>query len=169
MKNIIFAIISLLVFTSCTKSQDDPGAIWTSLIYSYDCGPLPPPHHYEYTLSINADGSAIYTYQSDYEGKKVTTRNFKITDEQMAGLKVRLVASLIFTNKIEKLDEGKHPIGGSTENVKVFVVNPDPNLDQPPQVFESPYFPKDEFKPMLELLYAYIQGLIPSPIKENTK
>ncbi|MCI0474515.1 MAG: hypothetical protein L0Y76_13110 [Ignavibacteria bacterium] len=166
MKHIFLAVIALLMLSSCTKSQVIIPA-WSSLIYSYDCGPLPPPHHYEYTLSINADGSAIYTYQADYEGKKVTTQSFKLTDEQLAGLTGKLDASKIFTNTIQKLDEGKHPIGGSLENVKVFVVNPDPNLDQPPQVFESPYFPTEEFKPALEELYSYIKELVPSQIKEN--
>jgi hypothetical protein len=168
MKHIFLAVIALLMLSSCTKSQVIIPA-WSSLIYSYDCGPLPPPHHYEYTLSINADGSAVYTYQADYEGKKVTTQSFKLTDEQLAGLTGKLDASKIFTNTIQKLDEGKHPIGGSLENVKVFVVNPDPNLDQPPQVFESPYFPTEEFKPALEELYSYIKGLVPSQIEESTK
>ncbi len=162
MKNILVLLALMLVTVSCSKSQD---LQWTSLIYDYSAGPLPPPFHHQYSIAINSDGSANMNYKLGYdESDPSYNYSFKIEPDKMRELEVKIKESQLLDVKIESVPENEHPVGGPLSKVRIFRVNPDPNLDQPPQVFEAPYFPKKEFVAGLIGLYDYIDGLVPEDV-----
>ncbi len=169
MKTLVIAVLMSLALVSCSRSQD-AGNEWSSLIYSHNSGPLPPKYHFNYNISINADGSAISDYQFGYD-KSVKTLNhsFKLSEDDILKLNVLLKESKIFDGTIKSLPENMHPIGGSISNIKVMYVNPDPNLDQPPKMYESPSFPEQEFKEGLENLYSFIEKLMPQSALDEIK
>ncbi|TRZ50978.1 hypothetical protein D4R99_05050 [bacterium] len=169
MKTLTLAILMSLALVSCSRSQIE-GNTWSSLVYSHDSGPLPPQYHFDYNISINADGSAILDYRFGYEkGGKTLKYAFKLSEEDIQKLNGLLKESKIFDGTIKSLPENRHPIGGPLSKVQVIYVNPDPNLDQPPKLYESPYFPEKEYAEGLENLYTYIEKLIPPAALDEIK
>ncbi len=165
MKNLIFALFLLLMLSSCGRTQD---AKWTSLTYDYSEGPLPPPYHHEYSISINSDRSANMTYKLGYNADDPSYNySFTLDEGSMNLLNEKVVESRILEGSTEAVPENEHPVGGSLNRVTVYVVNPDPNLDQPPLVFQAPYFPKKEYSKGLNELYECINGLVPQDVKTD--
>jgi len=162
MKNIIFVVLLLIVFTSCSKSQDSTKATWSSVQYYYTRGPLPPPYHFSFDLTVNGDGTGILIYRLGYDASsEPLVYNFTVNPDELSTLNCKVKNSKLLTGKVEAVPENKHPIGGPTERVRIIIPNPNPDLDQPPRVIESPYFPLDEYKQDLQELYEYIKKLVP--------
>lgn len=162
MKNLLILLVFVFMTVSCSKSQD---LDWTSLTYDYSAGPLPPPYHHQYTIAINHDGSANMNYKLGYSDSDPSYNySFKIEPDKMRELDVKIKESQLLDAKIESVPENEHPVGGPLSKVVIYRVNSDPNLDQPPQVFQSPYFPKKGFVAGLIGLYDYIDGLVPDEV-----
>ncbi|MCE1166000.1 MAG: hypothetical protein LWX07_11435 [Bacteroidetes bacterium] len=165
MKNFIVILALMLMTASCTKSQD---MNWTSLTYEFSAGPLPPPYHYQYSISINHDGSANMMYKLGYDDKDPAYNySFTVDPEAMRELDNKIKESQLLDAKLEAMPENEHPVGGPLNRVVIYRVNSDPNLDQPPQVFEAPYFPKREYMKGLVGLYDYIDGLVPDDVNSD--
>jgi len=165
MKKILLFLVLVLMMSSCSKSQD---MNWTSLVYEYSSGPLPPPYHHEYSIAINNDGSANMSYRLGYDANRPPLNySFKIDDEAKMTLNEKLKDSRLLEGKIQAVPENQHPVGGSLSRVKVYIVDPDPNLDKPPVLFEAPYFPLKEYAKGLGDLYGYINSLIPPDVKAD--
>jgi len=170
MKNLIFALLMLAVFTSCAKSQDSLFKDWSDVQYFYTAGPLPPPYHYSYDVAVNRNGVSILTYRLGYEtNKDPLTYNFNVCADDLKLLEEKIVSSNLASGKIEAVPEGRHPIGGSLNKVRLICTNPNPDLDQPPKMIESPYFPKDEYKENLQELYDFIKKLVPEDVWTDVK
>lgn len=167
-----YTILLLLVFSilaSCSNSQQNADSSWTSIQYSYSSGPLPPPYHYSYDITVNSDCTASLNYLLGYEESQPLNYNFKVTIDKIKLLNDKITASQIATGKIEAVPENKHPVGGSLEKVKLIVTKSNPDLDQPPKAFESPYFPVEKYKNNLEELYTFIKSLVPENIWNEVK
>ncbi|MCX7832661.1 MAG: hypothetical protein N2490_00405 [Ignavibacteria bacterium] len=166
MKYLILIPLFLMNFNcSSVKTTNN----WDVLTYEYESGPLPPKYQYSYKIIINSNGNCEYIYTFPMEGTKTFEYKFSITSEQMKKLNESIAKSKILEINIPTLPEGKRPIGGDLEKVKIIVPNPNPNLDQPPKVYESPYFPEEKYKKDLEELYSYIKSLVPETYKKETK
>ncbi len=165
MKNILFTFLMMVVLTSCSKSQDTGLENWTSIQYHYSAGPLPPPYHYSYQISVNKDGASVVNYHLGYDNNYPSLDyNFTVSAEDLKLLEEKICQSKLATGKVESVPENTHPIGGSLNRVRLTITNPNPDLDQPPQVIESPYFPKEEFKNDLQELYDFINKLVPGDV-----
>lgn len=164
MKYILLSLLSFALLTSCSNSQQNADSSWTSIQYSYSSGPLPPPYHYSYDITVNSDCTASLNYMLGYEESQPLNYTFSITKDKMKMLSEKISASQISTGKIESVPENRHPIGGSLEKAKLVVTKADPNLDQPPKAFESPYFPVEKYKKNLEELYTFIKSLVPENV-----
>lgn len=164
MKNLLFTLLMLVVLTSCSKSQDDSHTDWSSVQYIYSRGPLPPPYHYNYNIAVNKDGSGTLNYNLGYGENSPLSYSFTVSAEDIKLLGEKICKSKIASDKVAPVPENEHPIGGQTEYAKVVITNPNPDLDQPPKVYQSPVFPKEEFKSDLNELYEFIQKLVPSDV-----
>jgi len=165
MKNLIFVLLIITIFTSCSKSQDNILKDWSAIQYHYSRGPLPPPYHYSFQITINKDGASILSYHLGYDDNYPSLDyNFTVSPDNLLLLEEKICISKLASGKIEKVPENQHPVGGSLNNVKLIITDPNPNLDKPPTVIESPYFPKEEYKKGLVELYDFIEKLVPDEV-----
>jgi len=169
MKNIIQKIslfFILLIFASCSTSQT--GEKWSSLSYMYDSGPLPPIYQYSYTITLNTncEGGVVAFIGADPSNPSLTYE-FKFSKDSIKILDNAVRKSKILEEEIGKLPEGQHPIGGYLEKVRVVLFDDNPNLDRPPRVKESPYFPIDKYKEDLQNLYKTIVAFVPQKVWDD--
>lgn len=160
---LLFALVS---FSSCTVSQTNYE--WSSLSYMYDSGPIPPKYQYNYTITLNTncEGGVVAFLGGDPSNTSITYE-FKFSKDSLIILDKAVKKSKILDEEIEKIPEEMHPIGGSLEKVRVVLFDDNPNLDRPPRVRESPYFPVDKYKPGLEKLYKTIVSFVPKNIWDD--
>ncbi|MBN1633674.1 MAG: hypothetical protein JW917_05875 [Ignavibacteria bacterium] len=159
MKYFIFLFLIVIAGFNCSSSEQS--ADWSVVNLVHESGPLPPQYQYSYSVIINSDKTGEYLYSYPMGDEKKLQYKFSITGEQMKELFPAIKKSRIMEINIPKLPDEKVPVGGSLTKVKITVVNPNPGLDQPPKVYESPYFPTEEYKGNLEALYKYIVNLVP--------
>ncbi len=164
MKNLIFIFLMLAVLTSCSKSQDVTPVDWASVQYFYSRGPLPPPYHYSFEIVVNKDGNSALNYHLGYGENPPLYYTFMVTPEDLKLLDEKVCQSKLPSGIVEAVPENEHPIGGSTEYARLIITNSNPDLDQPPKVFQSPVFPKAEFKSDLNELYEFIKKLVPGDV-----
>jgi hypothetical protein len=84
-----------------------------SLIYEWNAASVPPPFHYEYKISISADGSGKIIFIPDYpsESTPVWQMEFRVTKTNLENL-----FSLLHEKQIFRPRWGKprhHLVGGS--------------------------------------------------------
>jgi len=166
MKNIILVLSLMMIFSSCTRAQDGKLENWSLITYSYSSGPLPPPYHYSYQFNINNDGKSNLNFVLGYDNTTVLDYNFDVSKEDLKKLEEQIIHSQILTG-IKALPENRHPIGGPLSQVRLVIVNPNPDLDQPPKVFETPYFPEKAFESCVNELYEFIDTLIPKSVNDD--
>lgn len=163
MKNIILILIAGFLIVSCSHSQDNKHE-WTTAEYFYRTGSVPPPYHYEYDVIINSNGESSVVLRLGYSNEPSGTYSFQLSEEDITALTKCMGKSGLFDNTINSLPENEIPIGGSTNKIRVTYVNPDPNLDQPPRVYDVPYFPEEQYQAGLNKLYEKIRSLVPQSI-----
>jgi hypothetical protein len=170
MKNLLFLLFILSILASCTNSQDVTSSEWSAIQYYYSSGPLPPPYHYSYEVNVNNDGTSSLNYRFGYDEQNPPINySFNISKDNLKLLSEKIANSKLATGKIEAEPENKHPVGGSLERVKLIITKSDPDLDQPPKAYESPYFPTAAYKKNLEELYLFINKLVPDSIWADVK
>ncbi|MCX6159293.1 MAG: hypothetical protein WCK13_05145 [Ignavibacteriota bacterium] len=164
MKNLLFTLLMLAVITSCSKSQDNTHTDWSSCQYFYSKGPLPPPYHYSFEVTINNDGAGALNYHLGYGENTPLNYTFKVSPEDLKLLGKKICHSKIASGNVDEVSESNHPVGGPTEYARIIITNSNPDLDQPPRVFQSPVFPKEEFKSDLKELYEFVRSLVPGEV-----
>lgn len=170
MKNLLFGLIILSIIASCTISQDVRPNEWSAIQYFYDSGPLPPPYHYNYEVTINNDGASSLSYRFGYdEQNSPISHSFIVSKENLKILSEKISVSQLSTGKVESVPENQHPIGGSLERVRLIITKANPDLDQPPKAIDSPYFPTKKYKKNLEELYSMVNKLVPDSIWSDVK
>lgn len=162
----IVLLFSMVIFSSCSTSQTNYE--WSSLSYIYDSGPLPPRYQYNYTVTLNTncEGGVVAFLGGDPSNTSLTYE-FKFSKDSLIILDNAVKKSKILKEEIEKIPEDKHPIGGSLEKVRVVIFEDNPNLDRPPRVKESPYFPAEKYKSGLQKLYETIKTFVPKKIWDD--
>lgn len=164
MKNLLFTLLMLTVLTSCTKSQDTTPVDWSSCQYFYSRGPLPPPYHYSLEVIVNNNGTGALNYHLGYGENTPLNYSFTVSTDDLKLLSEKICHSKIASDKVAPVPENEHPIGGPTEYARLIITNSNPDLDQPPRVFQSPVFPKEEYKNDLKELYEFVMSLVPQDV-----
>jgi hypothetical protein len=87
--------------------------------YQWREGSLPPPYHYEYTLSIAAEGQGEIVLTPDYPRTDVPewTEEFQVSAKQLDDLYQVLVDNGLFTQTWRQQDSP--PVGGSSQELIV--------------------------------------------------
>jgi hypothetical protein len=85
-----------------------------SVRYDWFEGSLPPPYHYEYTITLAPEGAGTLTMVPDYPGDAVPvwTETFTVDAAVLDGLYRQLIDSGAFTIRWRKEDDP--PVGGSS-------------------------------------------------------
>jgi hypothetical protein len=142
--------------------------IFYILIYHYQTGSIPPPHFYRYEFTVNSGGFGTLVYYPDYSDVESWVYSIKIPDSEIKQLDEAVTKSRILDETVPALADSLRPIGGSIENVTVFLQQ-DPNLDQVPKRIITPDFPQKKYKERLEQLYISIKNLIPQSTWDEIK
>lgn len=162
MKYFIFLFLVVITGFNCSSSLQYTE--WSVVQLNHESGPVPPEYQYSYSVTINWNKICEYYYTFPMGGEKKLQYQFSINEEQFKRLQDAIEKSKIIGKEIPKLRDEEVPIGGPLTNTKVIVVDPDPNSDKPPKVYESPYFPVKEYQNNLGTLYKYINELVPKDI-----
>jgi hypothetical protein len=157
--------ISLVLFASlafgCASSKKEDR--WTMLQYDFTAGPISPEYYYEYNITIETNGKGTFIYKA---GSETYNYSFTVTNSQLLKLTEAIDKSKILD---ENIKEGEKLIGGPTKKLKVLYVNPDPNFDQPPKVYETPYFIAKEYSENVNKLYELIVNTVPQDLFKDAQ
>jgi len=173
MKIIIFVILFLSNLYSCSNSQNQisekPDG-WASVQLFYESGPLPPQYHSDYSISINRDGIGNFACNLGYnKSLPAIIYNFKLSDDTLDILDKAILESNVLSTKFESMPENKHPIGGSITKIRIILPSQrgDSLTDRPPKVIETPEFPLEKYKTVLDKLYDAIKTSVPKTVWDD--
>jgi len=121
--------------------------------YAWREGSMPPPHHYEYTIAVAADGSGTIVFCPDYpeEGVSSWEESFRVTASQLDELHRLMDEAGVFTRQWGSVEDA--PVGGSLEWLEAVADG---------QTRLVPSTPRDP-EP-LQPVYALIRRLVPADL-----
>lgn len=96
-------LLALLV--ACSSSKPDGLAVE----YHWREGSMPPPYHYEYDITISADGKGRIAFRPDYGAQPEWVEEFAVAD--MAKLRKIVDDAGVFTKTWTELKDP--PVGGA--------------------------------------------------------
>jgi hypothetical protein len=124
---LVFVVALLTLLAGCTFMIPTPGEQTRPddfhLTYRWQEGSLPPPYHYEYTITISSTGQVSPTGQGeivmipdyDFNEPPTWTEAFTADAEQMDTLYSTLVANGLLSQRWRA--QGDPPVGGSSQSV----------------------------------------------------
>ena len=131
---------------------------WTKIEYYFNIGSLPPPYHYEYTITITRDGTASLEYMMGYSRTSDNTLEYKldIRNTPLKNLNKEIKESGILSKKIGYFPTGEIPVGGSSEHLTIF--------DGNDTITYVPSYPDKAYDDLLEGIYKKIKKCIPDDV-----
>ena len=122
-----------------------------SVTYNWRAGSMPPPFHYEYTVTIGSDGEGRIEYTPDYPSDKVPTwtETFFVSKAQMDDL----YSEVVKRNLLRILwIEGERLVGGATEWAEIKSNGTEHKI---------PTFLQAGDQASVQDFYATVKGLVP--------
>lgn len=114
----------LILINGCTTVTPTPNPFNTrptdfNLIYEWQEGSLPPPYHYEYTITINPDGQGQIVMVPDYafSDPPAWTETFTLTPTALDQVYRLLIDKGLFTQRWQAQQDP--PVGGSFDSLHV--------------------------------------------------
>ena len=129
-----------------------------SVEYEWREGSLPPPYHYEYTVTIKSSGRGEIVLTPDYPSNDVPkwTEFFKIEEQALNDLYRVMVENGLATQKWRQLDAA--PVGGSNQTLVVTA--------QGKRIKVEDYLVSEQ-QVSAKVMYAAVKALIPNEIWER--
>jgi hypothetical protein len=126
-----------------------------TVTYLWREGSMPPPFHYEYTISIGPGDQGKIEYTPDYPSEKVPTwiETFSPTSEELDNLYSLILNRKVFS--IEWKEMSNFPVGGSSERAEISAGGKQILL---------PRFPESPNDAVASDLYSAIRALVPQAI-----
>ena len=124
--------------------------------FEWIAGSMPPPHHYEYTIEINCEGTGKIIYIPDYEFPTVPVweEQFLVGKEGISKINELIKSHKILKTKIKKKEN--RSIGGSMKYLTIIFED------------ESINFPPDmENHEIIDPVCEVIKGLVPGKIYDT--
>jgi hypothetical protein len=122
--------------------------------YNYVSGSVPPPYHYEYSVTIDAKCNGTISYKPDFVFDTLLTETFHLSKKNM-----RKFWSLLKKNDFfyaEWIQQQKLPVGGSTEYLEIIANN---------KTFKIPAFPVEKEK--AEKILEVARNLFPKSVMDT--
>jgi len=151
MKKLIFLFLSILLFSTSYAQSNK----WSTVSYSYSKGPVSPEYQLNYTININNDGTGLLTYTKPNSSDEY---EFKVGKKGMKKLNVNP----------DEMKSDQNLIGGPSRGVSVTMWQ-EPNLDQKPNVIQTPSGINDTYKEGIYSLFDTIENLVPSSVWKKAK
>jgi hypothetical protein len=154
-------LIALLIGCSTASSTRNAPATRPddfSVEYEWHEGSLPPPYHYEYTITIKPDGQAEFMMIPDYPSKTVLrwTESFTVKAEELDRFYRMIVTNGLFTKKWRMLDP--LPVGGSRQSMTV-------TAGGKQVAVEAPLVPDQDAS--AKAIYSALEALVPKAIVDT--
>jgi hypothetical protein len=151
------SLASLLLFftlSACAPGAAGPPAD-LNVRYDWRAGTMPPPYHYSYSISLQADGSGEVAMTPDYDGPTVPTwrEPFSVTPAEVAQLYALMDAQGLFSQTWRAADDP--PVGGSSANLTVQAAG---------RTIAIPPFLAADQQARAQTMAAALRALVPEPI-----
>ena len=126
-----------------------------SLQYNWCEGSVPPPDHYEITITVDSTGRGQMTMVPDYPGDEVPvwSESFTVPPRGIRALWHVLTARSVLERDWQAVEDP--PIGGSLEWLHIVV-------DDQPKAIPTHPIPKQE--KAADAVYAAVRSLVPQEI-----
>lgn len=123
-----------------------------SIQYEWTEGSLPPPHHYEYVITVTSSGQGQLVLLPDYPSAGVPkwTERFSLDAEELDRLYQVLKKNGLFTDDWHQLDAP--PVGGSSQTLVVTAGGKRFTVED--------YLVADQ-QPAAEAIYEAVNALVP--------
>jgi hypothetical protein len=123
--------------------------------YHWRAGTVPPPHHYEYRIRLDASGAGEIRFHPDYPSERPPEwrEGFSVSLQDLERLSQQIVEREIVGRRWELIPDLEAPVGGELESMEV-VVNA--------QRHQVPSGIIDTSR--VEAMYGYIRSLVPEGI-----
>lgn len=156
---ITWMLTALLPLAACgadAASGPPPGDF--GLRYDWREGSLPPPYHYEYTITLAADGSGLMTMVPDYPGPAVPVweQPFSIPLEEVDRLHDLMIAQGLLQERWRERDDP--PVGGSYAHLSVTRAG---------STIEIPAFPAEGQAARAGAIFAAVEAIVPQAIRDD--
>jgi hypothetical protein len=127
MRKLPLVFTAILLFTlsgGCTNVSPTPNPLDArpidfNLVYQWQEGSLPPPYHYEYTITIDMAGQGQIVMVPDYSfsNPPTWTETFTLTTAALDQLYRLLIDKGLFTQRWQAQTDP--PVGGSYDSLQV--------------------------------------------------
>ena len=155
----------LLVNLFCKTAQAP--VYWDHIEYMFQSGPVSPKYQYNYSVIINNHMDGIFEYTYGWENPVTLSYKFRVTKDKISAISKYISTMNLMGEQIPETPDAKKPIGGSLRNIKIVEEMQNPNEDRPPKVYETPYFPAEEYRADLNKMYDYIDSLVPKYMRDE--
>lgn len=147
-----------LTLTACGGGGTGAAPDDFTLRYEWRAGSLPPPYHYEYTISVGPDGGGVIVMVPNYPGEGVPEwrEEFTLTRAELDGLYQLLTEQGLLSERWR--EEDQPPVGGSYAWVVVTAGG---------RQVELPSFVEAGQRPRAEAMYAAIEALVPQATRAD--
>jgi hypothetical protein len=152
-------LLAVLLLAACAGgAADGPPPADFSLRYDWREGSLPPPYHYEYTITLAADGSGLMTMTPDYpgEGVPVWEEPFSVSPDELDRLHDLLIEQGLLRERWRAEDDP--PVGGSYAWLEV---------TRDGRTIEIPPFPIDGQRERAATIFAAVEAAVPQAIRDD--
>ncbi|HSD85669.1 MAG TPA: hypothetical protein VLG46_17535 [Anaerolineae bacterium] len=122
---LVFAAVLLFTLSvGCTTVNPTPNSLDSrpadfSIVYKWQEGSLPPPYHYEYTVTIDPNGQGQIVMVPDYSfsNPPTWTETFALTTAALDQLYRLLIDKGVFTQRWQAQQDP--PVGGSYDSLHI--------------------------------------------------
>jgi hypothetical protein len=151
--------IALLLLAACgADAAEGPPPADFSLRYDWREGSLPPPYHYEYTITLAADGSGLMALTPDYpgEGVPVWEEPFSVPPDEVDRLHDLMVEQGLLRERWRA--EDSPPVGGSYAWLEVA---------RDGRTIQIPPFPVAGQRERAATIFAAVEAAVPQAIRDE--
>jgi hypothetical protein len=151
-------LAALLLLAACATGAEGPPPADFSLRYDWREGSLPPPYHYEYTITLAADGTGLMTMVPDYPGPDapVWEEPFTVPPEEVDQLHDLMVEQGLLRERWREADDT--PVGGSSASLEV---------TRDGKTIQIPSFPPDGQRERAAAIFAAVEAIVPQAIRDD--
>jgi hypothetical protein len=151
------SVTSLLMLTLLVACTPAAAAVPTdfALVYVWREGSLPPPYHYSYQITLNADGTGMIAFTPDYAGPAVPTweEPFQLSAADLATFYQALVDEGLLRERWRA--ESDPPVGGSSAELQVTANR---------RAITIPSFVVERQQGQAVAIHTLIEAQVPEPI-----
>lgn len=151
---ILLVLCSLAAGCRSADPKATPGDF--AFEYNWIAGTMPPPHHYEYTITVGPSGAGTIRFHPDYPSHKspVWTEKFEVPRERLDAAYREMKEAGVFDK--DWREQTDPPVGGNYSWLQATANG---------RTVKPPAFPADPGR--LPEIYKTVNGLVPQKVWDD--